>query len=109
MVSFEVLISVGSAGLPPLRRRCLLSRCNLADQGPVRASVLQPRQLQLPAAVRVPLEEPASLLHDRSRGTSTRILLFTADELLTVTFLQETEDRNAFVPPELCLMLPFGP
>lgn len=41
-----------------------------AGQGPVRAPVLQPGQLRLPAAVRVPLEEPAPLLHDRGRGAA---------------------------------------
>lgn len=43
-------------------------RCNPADQGGVCSSVLQPTELQLPVALRVPLEEPASLLHDRGRG-----------------------------------------
>lgn len=47
---------------------CLLFRCDLADQGGVCSSVLQPNELQLPSALRVPLEEPASLLHDRGRG-----------------------------------------
>lgn len=43
-------------------------RCDPADQGGVCSSVLQPTELQLPVALRVPLEEPASLLHDRGRG-----------------------------------------
>lgn len=47
---------------------CLLARCNPSDQGGVCPSVLQPNELQLPVALRVSLEKPASLLHDRGRG-----------------------------------------
>lgn len=38
------------------------------DKGRVRSPLLQPTELRLPAALRVPLEEPAPLLHDGDRG-----------------------------------------
>lgn len=47
---------------------CLLARCDPADQGGLRSSVLQPHELQLPAPLCVPLEEPASVLHDGGGG-----------------------------------------
>lgn len=50
-------------------------RCYPADQGWLCSSVLQPTQLHLPAALCLTLEEPASVLHDRSRGEQDLLLL----------------------------------
>lgn len=65
-----LLLFFFNVGFPSPTRCCLFSRCHLATQGAVCAFVLQPGQLQLPAAVCVPLEESAPLLHDRGRGTA---------------------------------------
>lgn len=54
---------------------CPPPRCDPARQGRVRPPVLQPHELQLPTALRVALEEPAPVLHDRGGGEKVFFLL----------------------------------
>lgn len=82
--------------LLPLVFMLLLSRPvrrDPPDKGRVCSPLLQPTELRLPAALRVPLEEPAPLLHDGDRGKNLLFPVFHGSCMLKPGESLKSEDK----------------